>query len=265
MKHLLTTLILLLCTLTVFAQKEKVTGPKKKPQTTTVPAKPKQQTGQPKQQKQQVAKPKQQQTVAKQKPRHSSVSSPSGYENGYGYVNLGLSVKWATMNVGASRVTEYGYYYAWGETRTKSSYDWNTYFDTTDGGNSFFKYALNKKKVLELSHDAAYANWGGSWRMPTSAEQDELREKCTWIWTTLNGIKGYRVSSKRNGNSIFLPAAGYRYGESLYDAGTDGDFWSSSLNTSCSGRTCLLHFDSNCIVWRDFGRNYGLSVRAVCQ
>ena len=267
----------MLCTLTVFAQKEKVTGPKKKPQTTTVPAKPKQQNSQtkqqqasqPKQQKQQAAKPKQQQATPKQKPAAPASkpqpvkSSPSGYENGHEWVDLGLSVKWATMNVGASSPTDYGSYYAWGETRTKSDYSWSTYFDSVNGSCfNFVKYDSDKKTSLDLSDDAAHANWGGSWRMPTRAELHELREKCTWTWTTQNGVKGYKVSSKRNGNSIFLPAAGYRYDSSLRYAGSDGYYYSSSLNTSDMAYHLL--FESGYVRGCQFDRYLGQSVRAVC-
>ena len=195
---------------------------------------------------------------------NATITAPSGYVNGHGYVDLGLSVKWATCNVGASTPTEYGGYYAWGETRTKSDYSWSTYFDTNDGGSTFFKYALNKKTTLDFSDDAAHANWGGSWRMPTRAEQDELREKCSWTWTTLNGVKGYKVSSKRNSNSIFLPAAGARNGSSLYFAGSDGYCWSSSLDTSYSDLAYYLGFDSGNVDWHCDYRCSGKSVRAVC-
>ncbi len=253
-----------------------MTGPKKKPQTTTVPAKPKQQTSQtkqqqasqPKQQKQQAAKPKQQQATPKHKPAAPASkpqpvkSSPRGYENGHEWVDLGLSVKWATMNVGASSPTDYGSYFAWGETRTKSDYSWSTYFDTNDGGSTFFKYDSDNKTRLDLSDDAAHANWGGSWRMPTRAEQSELHWECTWTWTTQNGVEGYKVSSKRNSKSIFLPAAGYRNEGSLYDAGSYGLYWPSSFDSS---DLFYLYFLSGNVVWRSGGRYYGLSVRAVCQ
>ncbi|MBR5854562.1 MAG: hypothetical protein IKY87_02635, partial [Paludibacteraceae bacterium] len=113
--------------------------------------------------------------------------------------------------------------------------------------------------------DAARANWGGSWRMPTDAEFAELREQCTWTWTTQNGVKGYKVTSKSNGNSIFLPAAGYRYVSSLDGAGSDGYYWSSSLYTGTPYGAWLVYFSSG-DVYGDFNyRYYGLSVRPVCQ
>ena len=189
----------------------------------------------------------------------------SGYENGHEWVDLGLSVKWATTNVGASSPTDYGGYYAWGETRTKSDYSWSTYFDSVNGSSSNFnKYATNKKTTLDLSDDAAHANWGGSWRMPTRAEQDELREKCTWTWTTQNGVEGYKVSSKRNGNSIFLPAAGSRDDSFLSYAGRFGEYWSSSLDSGHSSFACNLYFHSSKVDWGEVLRFYGRSVRAVC-
>ena len=179
----------------------------------------------------------------------------------HGYVDLGLSVKWATFNVGASKPEEFGDYFAWGETKPMSTFDWDwTYFDF-----SFSKYAQNKKTTLDLSDDAAHVNWGGSWRMPTEAEQYELCEKCTWTWTTSrDGVNGYRVTSKTNGNSIFLPAAGFRDVSSLYNAGSHGYYWSSSLDVSDSRYAYCLYFSSSRAVGDDGYRFYGHSVRAVC-
>ena len=154
------------------------------------------------------------------------------------YVDLGLSVKWATCNVGATKPEEYGDYFAWGETQPKSNYDWSTYKYCNGSYKTLTKYnnsssygTVDNKTTLDLSDDAARANWGGSWRMPTRAEQDELRNNCTWTWTTQNGVNGYKVTSKSNGNSIFLPAAGYRDDSSLNNAGSTGYYWSSSLYT----------------------------------
>lgn len=263
MKHILTTLLLLF-SLTLSAQTTVVTGPKKKQQT-AAPAKPKPATPAAKPQPKQTSKPQQPKANTKSQPKQTSISTPTGYENGYGYVDLGLSVKWAICNVGASSPTDYGGYYAWGETRTKSTYSWDTYFDSVNGSYSNFnKYATNKKTILDLSDDAAYANWGGSWRMPTRAEQDELREKCTWTWTTQSGVKGYKVSSKRNGNSIFLPAAGFRNGGGLSYAGSRGFYWSSSLYSDNSSDACFLNFYSDLVNWSYIFRYNGLSVRAVC-
>ena len=167
-------------------------------------------------------------------------------------MDLGLSVKWATCNVGANKPEDYGDYFAWGETKPKKRYS-----------SSNYSYTSNPT-ILPLSADAARANWGGSWRMPTRAEQDELREQCTWTWTTQNGVKGYRVTSTKNGKSIFLPAAGYRYASSLYGAGSDGGYWSSSLSTYRTGDAYYVYFLSSYVDWSISGRYCGHSVRPVC-
>lgn len=178
-------------------------------------------------------------------------------------VDLGLSVKWATCNVGANKPEDYGDYFAWGETKPKSTYSWSTYKWCRGSSYTQIKYCTSKRQ-LDMSDDAARANWGGSWRMPTKAEQDELRRKCTWTWTIQNGVKGYRVTSKSNGNSIFLPAAGYRDDGSLYGAGSDGDYWSSSLSTDTSDYAYGLSFFYSSDVFRGSRRCCGQSVRPVC-
>ena len=188
------------------------------------------------------------------------------------YVDLGLSVKWATCNVGASKPEEYGDYFAWGETTPKSTYDWSTYkycngsFDSLTKYNNKSSYgAVDNKTVLEAADDAARANWGGSWRMPTWDEQDELREKCTWKRTTQNGVKGYKVTSKINGNSIFLPAVGFRNGSSLTCAGSYGYCWASSLNTLNPSNAWDVGFSSDDVYRSSNNRYFGFSVRPVCQ
>ena len=190
----------------------------------------------------------------------------TGTANGHEWVDLGLpsGTKWATCNVGATKPEEYGNYYAWGETTTKATYSWNTYTLTTDGGSTFTKYnTTDGKTVLELADDAARANWGGAWRMPTDAEWTELRENCTWTWTTKNGVNGYEVKSKTNGNSIFLPAAGYRNGDVLSNAGNYGDYWSGSLGTGYPDYAWSVYFYSDYVYRYDNDRFCGLSVRAV--
>ena len=193
-------------------------------------------------------------------------------ENGHEYVDLGLSVKWATCNVGATKPEEYGDYFAWGETHPRDYYDWSTYKWCNGSYNTLTKYnnsssygTVDNKTQLELSDDAARANWGGSWRMPTTEEQQELINNCTWTWTTQNGVNGYKVTSKKNGNSIFLPAAGYRDGSSLYYAGCYGYYWSSSLNTYYPIDAYYLYFYSGIVDWYYISRYYGFSVRPVCQ
>ena len=185
------------------------------------------------------------------------------------YVDLGLSVKWATCNVGASSPEETGYFFSWGETKPKAKYNWETYklcegsYDTqTKYCTKSYYGTVDNKTILELSDDAANANWGGDWRMPTKEDQDELRTECTWNWTTKNGVNGYTVTGP-NGNSIFLPAAGYRGGSDLSNAGSYGYYWSSSLNTNYSNIAYYLGFRSDNVDWNYSLRYYGHSVRPV--
>ena len=189
-------------------------------------------------------------------------------ENGHDYVDLGLSVKWATCNVGADFPEDNGDYFAWGETEPKPIYDWSHYkwcnYKWYIGANMEKYTREDRKKQLDLSDDAACANWGGSWRIPTHDEFKELREKCNWAWTTQNGVKGYKVTSKTNGNSIFLPAAGYRCGSSLISAGSLGYYWSSSLYTDDPYYARGVYFGSSSVDWNYYGRYYGRSVRPVC-
>ena len=192
----------------------------------------------------------------------SDNTETSGMENGHEWVDLGLSVKWATCNVGAIQPEEFGDYFAWGEVEPKPTYNWDTY-KYYDGSN-FTKYTGSDKTVLDSEDDAATANWGGAWRMPTKAEQDELRNNCTWDWTTQNGVKGYKVTGP-NGNSIFLPAAGYMNEGTLYDAGSYGDYWSSSFFTDFPNFAYNLYFNSDYVVRYDDYRSHGQSVRPVCQ
>ena len=195
------------------------------------------------------------------------------------YVDLGLSVKWATCNVGASSPEEYGDYYAWGETETKSNYAWSTYKWCNDGRhNKQTKYCtrsnygtVDDKTVLDPEDDVAHVKWGRSWRMPTDLEMAELRENCIWTWTTLEGKNGYKVTSKKNGNSIFLPAAGCRSSYSIVDADSYGYYWSSSLDTGSPYYAWSVYFnldnvDWGYVVWSNnySSRFYGLSVRPVC-
>ncbi len=194
-------------------------------------------------------------------------------------VDLGLSVKWANFNVGASEPEEYGLYFAWGETEPKSDYSWSTYKYSNGSYDTMTKYCndssygyngfTDRKILLDPEDDAAHVNWGGSWRMPTKAEQDELRntDNCSWTWTTLNGIKGYKVQSKKPGYTdrwIFLPAAGYRDDSYLYNVGYYGYYWSSSLYADYPYRAYYLYFDSSSVDRYIGYRSYGRSVRPVC-
>lgn len=179
------------------------------------------------------------------------------------YVDLGLpsGTKWATCNVGASSPEEYGDYFAWGETKPKSTYNDDTYFDS-----DYNKYN-NNGDLTELlpEDDAATANWGSGWQMPSF---DQIKELCnssytTTEWTTLNDVYGSKITSKSNGNSIFLPAAGYRWDDELYGAGSYGDYWSSSLGPYYDYNAFSLDLDSGGWHWYSDSRSYGRSVRAV--
>ena len=186
--------------------------------------------------------------------------------NGHEYVDLGLSVKWATCNVGANSPEEYGDYFAWGETNPKTEY----YYCATDGisiSELRSQGYIDSEYDLTPQYDAAVANWGGSWRIPTKAEIQELIDKCNWTWTTQNGVKGYKVIGP-NGNSIFLPAAGYRYGSSLYRAGSYGYFWSSTPygyydSDYTNARNLIFYSDEHYM--DNSSRSYGQSVRPVLE
>ena len=177
-------------------------------------------------------------------------------------VDLGLSVKWATVNIGATLPADYGNYYAWGETETKDEYTEDN--SVTYGDSSFGDISG------DATYDAATANWGSSWRMPTKAECQELINDCTWKWTTQENsdgeaVNGYLVEGT-NGNSIFLPAAGGRNGSSLSLAGTNGYCWSSTPIASSSYYAYNLFFySSGHHVSDDGNRYYGRSVRPVSE
>lgn len=187
-----------------------------------------------------------------------------------GAVDLGLSVKWASCNLGASKPEEYGKYYAWAATTGYASsqshdFSWKyTPYCNDSNGNSWSKYTSGNA-TLESSDDAARVNLGGSWRMPTHAEWQELNNNCTWDWIKLSGVYGYKVTSKKNNNSIFLPAAGYRYGTCSYFVGSYGDYWSSQVYSSNVFGAWNMYFHSGS---RNpdsgYNRCCGFSVRPVC-
>lgn len=196
----------------------------------------------------------------------------SGNEGLYSYVDLGFKsgTKWATCNVGASKPTEYGDYFAWGDTKPKDDYGCNSYLYTTDGGKSFTQYdkAGDNLLVLLAADDAATANWGSAWRMPTKAEQKELLDGCDWKWVADfngSGVNGRLGTSKYNGATIFLPAAGFRQETILGYAGIYGLYWSSSLYVVDSNSANNIYFDGGNIDWNYYNRCSGLSVRAVLK
>ena len=177
----------------------------------------------------------------------------------YKAVDLGLSVKWASCNVGAKSPEDHGTYFAWGETAAKSSY---TTDNSLTADLSFS--ALRSRGIIDFighltpAYDAATANWGGSWRMPTSAEINELLNNCTWRWTTQSGVYGYKVTGP-NGNSIFLPVDNNKY----Y---TEGDYWSGTWHKVYSGCAYGLHISSyGKPDINHYGRHNGLIVRPVTE
>lgn len=198
-------------------------------------------------------------------------------------VDLGLSVLWASCNVGASTPEGYGDYYAWGETDPYYSnlnpitwedgktagYNWASYKWCLGSEDFLTKYCLifygttDKRTILEKEDDAANAKLGGYWRMPTFEEWTELKKECTWKWTTQNGIKGKRVTGP-NGNSIFLPAAGRISGTGLKDVGEDGSYFSSSLYVD-RDVAWMMYFNANPTgyIVGPTKRCEGLSVRPV--
>lgn len=184
----------------------------------------------------------------------------------YEYVDLGLSVKWATCNVGATSPEDYGHYYAWGETSTKSDYSSSncpTYGLSISQLQS--QGYIDGEGNLTPQYDAATANCGGDWRMPTGAEQVELLNNCTWTWTTQNGVNGYNVKGP-NGNSIFLPAAGFRHGSSLKYAGSIGFFWiSTHYDDDYDNEARGLNFGSDDQYMTNCIRFCGQSVRPVVE
>ncbi len=208
-------------------------------------------------------------------------STPGGELNGHEYVDLGLpsGTLWATCNVGASSPADYGDYFAWGETAPKTAYDWSTYKWCNGSEYALTKYnteskygTVDNKTVLEAADDAATVNWGSGWRMPTYVEMGELLKCTDWTWTTKTNSKGeavngYDVKSAFNGNSLFLPVAGYyRDGTWLYSVGSHGCYWSSSIGSANYPKyayTLDFVFDSENHDRCNSNRYHGQSVRPV--
>ena len=195
----------------------------------------------------------------------------STIENGHEWVDLGVSVKWATCNVGANRPEEYGGYYAWGETKTKSTYTWNNYKWGNGNQNSLTKYctdswygSVDNKTSLELSDDAAHANWGGSWRMPSCDELMELIDECDWKRTTRNGVNGYKITNKFNEkNSIFIPMAGYFDDYGTICVGEFFALWARNLTDYSNNNACCYVYVVT-EVHTGISRSVGLPIRPVC-
>ena len=198
------------------------------------------------------------------------IKEESGDDDGHEYVDLGLSVKWATCNVGASSPEEYGDYFAWGETVPKSDDSWTTYKWCEGTDSTLTKYNINSdygivddRIRLEMEDDAACANWGEKWRIPTDAEWSELIDNCISMWTIQNGVLGRKFMSKKNGNSIFLPAAGRWFEGSLTDARSHGFYWSSSLCTDAPDNAYCVDFSSRGIYLDPGSRSSLMPVRPV--
>jgi hypothetical protein len=172
-----------------------------------------------------------------------------------GAVDLGLSVRWAAYNVGASSPEEYGGYYGWADpTGTKTSTNLSDYPSANPPSN-----------ISGTSYDIARAKWGGNWRLPTKAEQQELVDKCTWTWTTYKGVEGMKVTGP-NGNSIFLPAAGGRGGTDVGSVGTYGNYWSGTLNECSANFAYNLGFGNNGYLYVGiYYRINGFTVRPVVE
>jgi len=211
--------------------------------------------------------------------------------NGHEYVDLGLpsGTLWATMNIGAIKPAGYGDYFAWGELSGyndgKETFSWKNYKLCNGSQSKITKYMVDRKKAreialvtdqsladanisdveLDIEDDVARAQWGGSWRIPTSAAFRELNKECEREWTTQNGRWGYLFTSKTNGNSIFFPAGGFR-DKTLYNLAAYGYYWSRTLYTRYSGGAFILYFDSNGVNAADNQyRCMGRSVRAVLE
>ncbi len=208
--------------------------------------------------------------------KETKLTAPTDLETNYHeYVDLGLpsGTLWATMNVGAKKVTEIGDYFAWGETVPKDNYDWEekgeykwgVHNDDEEKNFGMTKYRdVDDEAVLDLEDDAARQNWGGDWRMPTVEELSELWN-CTWRWTNSykrSGTKGFVIKG-HNGNSIFVPASGIYEGDSLSLVGSYGFFWSATLGTYGPDYAQRLGFNSKLYVFVDDERCNGIPVRPV--
>ena len=199
-------------------------------------------------------------------------------------IDLGLSVKWASFNLGAMAPEESGDYYAWGETEPyysstnpfvwkegkEAGYNWLSYRWCNGSSDNITKYNTESLTQLEPADDAAHVYLGGKWRMPTDEEWAELRENCTFTWTTQNNVNGFLVTSNVSGYtnvSIFLPAAGFMVSTNLYGVGECGEYWHSGNNTSIQENAGYNGFETGYTVmgygWTD--RCSGLSIRPVSE
>lgn len=179
------------------------------------------------------------------------------YMGGHLYVDLGLpsGTLWSVCNMGADKPEEFGEYYAWGETSTKSSYNWNTYSIGSE---------LDSLPALDEAHDAAATNWGYGWRMPSREDFDEIITYCTKTWTTRNNVNGYLITGP-NGNNMFLPASGGRGDGNIYESGSCGFYWLNSVYTNDTQFAWGFILDSDSIYETSYYRMYGQTIRPVCN
>lgn len=221
-------------------------------------------------------------TQADTSSKYTEKSSIKGIENNHQWVDLGLSVKWATTNIGGSSSEDSGDYFAWGEVKPKTDYNEVNYFDAAQGENSFkdeieldnkdefkeetsfpiFNHVRGYIRITPNSgYDAARVNWGGSWRMPTLEEFEELIEKCKFVWKSNKGVEGFEVFGP-NGQSIFLPASGFMGGKDLFGKGEKGYYLTNALGNK-SYACSHLSFSSSIKYLTGFYRNWGYTIRPV--
>ncbi len=181
----------------------------------------------------------------------------TGTHEGHQWVDLGIGVKWATCNIGATTPEEYGDYFAWGEISPKTEY-------TTENSITYGRHIDEVAVVGNPSYDAARANWGGKWRLPSLWDIYLLEDLCSWISCVQEGHEGYKIVGP-NGNSIFLPAAGRYDGRSLLGAEEVGVYWTSEPTTSniYNRYAYVLEFQRGYFKTNDWERAYGLTIRPV--
>ena len=173
------------------------------------------------------------------------------------FADLGLSVMWATCNVGADTPHDYGYYFAWGETEPKDTYTEQNYSLKVNG-----VYDTSMTEISGTQYDAATVLWQDTWRMPTIEEVEELATQCTWTWTSVNGINGYRIMGP-SGQSLFLPAAG-QMREQAVNVGSTGYYWTGTLSAEYTTAAYNLNFTGYNGRW-SANRAYGFTIRPVCN
>ena len=209
------------------------------------------------------------------KPNNAQAVNKSDIGNDHEYVDLGLSVKWATCNVGASQPEVSGDYFAWGETETDAKYNWKAYKYCNGTYKTMTKYCskssygyngfTDTKTTLDTEDDVVHVKWGGDWRMPTEEEFYELLNNCNWAWATQKGVKGYKVISRKDSSrSIFLPVTGYYYDSNLNNTRSDGYYWSCSLKMNTPNSASCLRFNSGYHNKSYYDRRLGFTIRPVC-